>query len=272
MLDTCVRDLMRPILITCPPATRLGEAAALLTRHRVHALIVADAAGMPLGVLSDIDLLAGEWLGDRRENLETMRAVTAGELMTAPAATIDAAAPAAEAAARLRSERIHRLVVTDMDRAVGVIAVSDLVNGLAPRVVERRTVADAMSQGMVACREETSVAAAARAMGERRTRSVVVVSARGEPLGVVTGFDLLAYCGAGDPSEPVARVMHRPLTIGPAASLREAAEVMLTHHVLRLLVVDPAEPDSMPLGLISTSDIVVEMAASGSVWRTGTGA
>ncbi len=267
MIEAHVRDLMRPILITCPPATRLGEAASLLTRHRVHALIVADAAGMPLGVLSDTDLLAGEWLGDKPNNLQVMRGMTAGELMTAPAATIDAARPAAEAAARLRAERIHRLVVTDMDRAVGVIAVSDLVNGLAPRLVQRRTVADAMSYGLVTCREDTPVAAAARAMGERRTRSVVVVSARGEPLGVVTGFDLLAYCGAGDPSEPVSRVMHRPLTIGPAASLREAADHMLTHHVHRLLVVDPDDPDSMPLGLISTSDIVVEMAASGSVWR-----
>jgi CBS domain-containing protein len=267
MLTTRVRDLMRSVLFTCPPQTTLGEAADLLTRHRVHALIVADPAGLPLGVLSDIDLLAGEWLGTNPANLATMRAMTAGELMTAPAASIDAGAPAVQAADRMRAGRIHRLVVTEMERAVGVIAVSDLVNGLAPRVVERRTVADAMSRGLVTCRADTPVAAAARAMGERRTRSVVVVSAHGQPLGVVTGFDLLAYCGEGDPTEPVSRVMHPPLTIAPHASLREAADLMLSHHVHRLLVVDPAEPDSMPLGLISTSDIVVEMAASGSVWR-----
>jgi CBS domain-containing protein len=267
MLTARVRDLMRPVLFTCPPQTTLGQAADLLTRHRVHALIVADPAGMPLGVLSDIDLLAGEWLGDNPANLKTMQTMTAGELMTAPAAAIDAAAPAVEAARRMRTERIHRLVVTEMDRGIGVISVSDLVNGLAPRVVERRTVADAMSRGIVTCRADTPIAAAARAMGERRTRSIVVVSTRGEPLGVVTGYDMLAYCGEGDASDPVSRVMHTPLTIGPGASLSEAADLMLTHHVHRLLVVDPAEPDSMPLGLISTSDIVVEMAASGSVWR-----
>jgi CBS domain-containing protein len=117
-----------------------------------------------------------------------------------------------------------------------------------------------MSQGLVTCRAETSVAAAARAMGERRSRAIVVVSPHGRPLGVITGFDLLAYCDSGDPCEPVARVMHPPLTIGAAASLRDAADRMLAHHANRLLVVDPAEPDTMPLGMISTAEIVAELS------------
>lgn len=263
MITTRVRDLMRPVLITCPPNTPLGAVAATLTRHRVHAIIVADATGMPLGVLSDIDLLAGQWLGEDPAKAERLRAVTAAEVMSAPAITIDAAAPAREAAARLRTLHIHRLVVTDMERAVGVIAVSDLVNGLAPRGRERTTVADVMARGIVACRAETTVAEAARAMSERRTRAVVVVSAHGRPLGVVTGFDLLAYCDGGDPTDLVTTVMHPPLTIGPAATLRAAADHMLANHVHRLLVVDPAEPDSVPLGLISTSDLVVELAPPG---------
>lgn len=261
MITTRVRDLMRPNLITCPPNTPLGAVAATLTRQRVHAIIIADATGMPLGVLSDIDLLSGEWLGDDPAKLSLLRGLTAAELMTSPAITIDAAAPASEAAARLRALHIHRLVVTDMERAVGVIAVSDLVNGLAPRLPERLTVADAMAHGIVACRAETSVAAAARVMSERRTRSVVVVSPHGRPLGVVTGFDLLGYCDAGDTTDPVTKVMHPPLTIGPEATLRAAAEQMLAQRVHRLLVVDPAEPDSVPLGVISTSDLVVELAA-----------
>jgi CBS domain-containing protein len=107
------------------------------------------------------------------------------------------------------------------------------------------------------------VAAAARAMTERHTRSVVVVGPHGQPLGVVTGFDLLEYCDAGDPAELVSKVMHPPLTIGPQATLRAAADLMLAHHVHRLLVVDPNEPDTMPLGIISTSDLVTELAANG---------
>lgn len=93
-----VRDLMHRGLVTCPPETRLGDAASLLVRHRVHALVVADSEGRPLGVLSDTDLLAGEWLSTDGEGLAVMLGMTAGELMTAPPETIDVDAPAGEAA------------------------------------------------------------------------------------------------------------------------------------------------------------------------------
>jgi CBS domain-containing protein len=49
--------------------------------------------------------------------------------------------------------------------------------------------------------------------------------------------------------------------------LREAADQMLRHEVHRLLVVAPDDPAQVPLGLISTSDIVGEMAAPESVWQ-----
>jgi CBS domain-containing protein len=42
---------------------------------------------------------------------------------------------------------------------------------------------------------------------------------------------------------------------------------MIENHHHRLIVVDPDQPDSMPLGIISSYDIVNEMARPGSVWR-----
>jgi CBS domain-containing protein len=58
--------------------------------------------------------------------------------------------------------------------------------------------------------------------------------------------------------------MHPPITIQPTAPLREAADMMLRLRVHRLLVLDPAAPEGIPLGLISTADIVVEMASHAS--------
>ncbi len=256
-----VRDLMRPSLITCPPGTTLGQAANLLARHNIHALVISDPAGLAIGVLSDMDLLAGEWLSAERPTPTVKLAQTAGDLMTSPPATIDGDAPATEAADRMRRDRLHRLVVTELDRPVGIVAVSDLVHDLAAKTANAQTVEQAMSRGLVVCRETTPISGAARAMHERRSRSVIVVDVRGRPLGVVTGFDLLPYCDNGDVSQPVSVVMHPPITIQPSASLREAADMMLRLNVHRLLVLDPAEPDGMPLGLISSADIVVEMAS-----------
>lgn len=262
-----VRDLMHSGLIACRPDTPLGEAAALLAEHRVHALIVTAPDGTPLGVLSDTDLLAGEWLSTDDASFSAMTSLTAGEMMSSPPAVIDADRSVEEAAARMYGERLSRLLVTADGSAVGVIAVSDLVGNLARGPRERSTVADVMSWAIVTCLAETPLRAAARAMDERRSRSIVVVDQRGAPVGVLTGFDLLSVYDGKPLDGTVADLMHPPVTISRDASLREAADGMLTHEVHRLVVVEPDDPAQIPVGVISTSDIVAEMAAPGSVWR-----
>ncbi|MEW6567288.1 MAG: CBS domain-containing protein [Chloroflexota bacterium] len=264
-----VRDLMHPGLVTCRPETTLGQAAVLLTQHRFHSLIVADGEGRPLGILTDFDLLAAEWLSTDDESLQVMRKMTAGELMTTPIDTIGANEPASVAAERMHSSGISRLMVTEGGNPVGVISVSDLVASLVRQgTVARATVADVMSRAYLVCRDTTPVASVARGMTDARYRSVLVVNDRGQVLGVVSGLDLIAYCreeGCGEGT--AAQVMHPALTIHPTASLREAADKMIDHHHHRLVVVDPSEQEAMPLGIISSYDIVAEMAQPGSVWR-----
>jgi CBS domain-containing protein len=260
---------MHPGLITCRPDASLGQVAAMLTQHRIHALVVADRDGRPLGVISDFDLLAAEWLSTDAASLKAMRAMTAGELMTAPIDTIEADAPAGHAAERMRAEGISRLLVTDAGKPAGVISISDLVASMTQAAeVGRGTVADVMSRAILVCRDATPLPDVARGMTDARYRSVLVVDAQGKSLGVISGLDLLAYCGeAGCADAKAAEVMHPALTVSPAATLREAADKMIENHHHRLVVVDPDQPESMPLGIISSYDIVNEMARPGSVWR-----
>jgi CBS domain-containing protein len=105
-------------------------------------------------------------------------------------------------------------------------------------------------------------------MTDAHYRSVLVVDSLGRPKGVISGLDLLTYCGeAGCADATADQVSHEALTISPRATLREAADRMIENHHHRLVVVDPDQPDSMPLGIISSYDIVNEMARPGSVWR-----
>jgi CBS domain-containing protein len=249
-------------LITCPAEAKLGEVAQILVRNRIHAVVVVDGQGEPVGVLADSDLLAGEWLATDPESFELMRSFTAGELMTTPVTTIEADAPASEAALQLRNEHLSRLVVVKDGQAVGVIAVSDFVRALAQASMAPRTVADVMSRAIVVSHPDTQVPDLARGMSERRSRSVVVLDRAGRALGVVTGHDLLA----ADREATAEQLMHPPITIAPSATLREAADSMVQNEVHRLVVTDPEELDALPLGLISTYDIVAEMAEPGSVW------
>ena len=67
-------------LITCRQDAALGQVAVLLTQHHVHALVVVDRDRRPIGLISDFDLLAGEWLSADAESLSVMRKLTAAAI------------------------------------------------------------------------------------------------------------------------------------------------------------------------------------------------
>ncbi len=264
-----VRDLMHPGLHTCHADDTLGQVAALLTQYHVHALLVADGGNHILGIISDYDLLAGEWLASDPQGLATMRQLTAGELMSTPVESVEANLPLKTAAHKLVEKDINRLLVTDEGQPVGVISTSDFVSSIARQEAPRReTVADVMSDAILVCRDKTPLASAARTMTQAGWRSVLVVDAKGKPLGVVSGKDLMPYVVNGiDDSLTVSNIMHPVLTIDIHASLQEAANLMIQKHYHRLVVSDHKDPQAFPLGIISSYDIVAEMAKPDSIWQ-----
>ena len=125
-----------------------------------------------------------------------------------------------------------------------------------------------MSHAILVCRGKTPVLSAAYAMTSSGWRSVLVVDLNGKVIGVVSGHDLMKLVKNGvDEKLTVRDVMHPALTIDINASLREAADMLIQNHYHRLVVVDKENPDSFPLGAISTFDIVAEMARPDSVWQ-----
>jgi CBS domain-containing protein len=264
-----VKDLMHRGLITCKPDATLGEVAVLLHQHRVHALVVANDETQPLGIIADFDLLAGEWLSSDAESLNTMRTLTASDLMSHPVDSIEADIPLPDAVQEIINKHISRLLVTEKGRPVGVISLSDFVASIAgAEKTKRETVGDVMSDAILVCRGKTPLTVAARAMTSTGWRSVLVVDAKGKVLGVISGRNLLEFVGQDiDPQQTVRDVMHPALTIDIQASLREAVDKMIQNHHHRLVVIDKEDPDAFPLGIISSSDIVAQMAQPDSVWQ-----
>jgi len=264
-----VRDLMHPGLFTCRPDAPLGKVSVLLTQHHVHALIVSEHDGRPIGIISDYDLLAGEWLSADSQSLATMRNLTAGELMSSPIDSIEASMLLGVAAHMLIEKDINRLLVTEKGVPVGIISTSDFVSSIAMQEKPlRKTVADVMSDAILVCREKTPLVSAARTLTQAGWRSVLVVDSKGKPEGVVSGKDLLPYVENGvDEKLTVRDIMHPALTIDIHARLRDAADLMIQKHYHRLVVVDQDDPRAFPLGIISSFDIVAEMARPGSIWQ-----
>lgn len=265
-----IHDLMHKGLITCPPTAPLGHVAALLDQHQIHALVVGENAEQPIGIISDFDLLAGEWLSVDEVSLDAMRRLTARDLMTSPIETVEADTTVRDAAARMDRKQIHRMLVTQSGKPVGVISTSDFVAEIAAQEPLRRaTVGDVMSRTFLVCRDDNPVLSAARTMTQAGWRSIVVVDSGGNLQGMLTGHSLVQLAGDGIDENMIVRdLMNREIiTVGIDASLQEAANLMIQNHRHRVVVVDKDNPGSFPLGVISSFDIVAEMARPQSVWQ-----
>ncbi len=265
-----INDLMHKGLIICLPGASLGQVAAMLTEHHVHALVVAEQADRPLGIISDFDLLAGEWLSVDDESLNAMRKLTARDLMTSPIETVDASTPVNETARRMDARDVHRMLVIEAGTPVGIISISDFVAGIADQEeVKRKTVGDVMSDTFLVCREDNTVLSAARTMTQAGWRSIIVVNSKGKLEGVISGHDLVRLAGdIVDENLKVSELMNRNfITIDINSSLQQAADLMIQNHQHRVIVIDENDSDSFPLGVISSFDMVAEMARPGSIWQ-----
>ncbi|WP_229907580.1 CBS domain-containing protein [Amycolatopsis oliviviridis] len=101
-----------------------------LARYGISAVPVVDAAGVPVGVVSEADLLTR--LDHRRRRRRHARlgktgALLARDLMTSPAATIGADTSVTAATVRLADAGIRRLFVVEAGKLVGVVARRDLL-------------------------------------------------------------------------------------------------------------------------------------------------
>lgn len=131
MRDARVRDWMHVGAITCGPDAPVEDVAAAMAAHDVSALVVVDADGYAVGVISRTDLVNATFV---QPYLRHWRGMAARHLMSAPVISVRADTPVAEAAGLMRERRIHRLVVTAVEgareRPIGILSVTDLAGRL----------------------------------------------------------------------------------------------------------------------------------------------
>lgn len=125
-MNVKVKDLMREQVVTAQPHHTVAHVRALLERHHIHAVPVVDTEGRPVGIVSTSDLL-----GDARDG-----APVSG-IMTDRVLTVPAYDDVSTAARIMRNHQIHRVIVTDEQRVVGVLSAFDLLQ----LVEDRRFVA-----------------------------------------------------------------------------------------------------------------------------------
>jgi len=127
------------------------------------------------------------------------------------------------------------------------------------------TVGDVMALEPIVIQAEASLSEAARAMDRFHVHGLPVVDHAGSLVGVVSQTDLVKaraaeYLWANWPGLAVRHLMTSPaITIHRSTPLGAAARRMERQHIHRLVVVAD-DDETLPIGVISTSDIVRAIA------------
>ena len=134
-------------------------------------------------------------------------------------------------------------------------------------VMHATTVADAMHHGIIACQPSATLAEVARTMVLGNLHCVAIVSDR--PPGpsklhaVITDLDLLRWAAGANAHHPARQIARSPaIKIKTDASLYEATELMVDHHVDHLVVIDT--DGGAPVGILSSLDVARALAGTPS--------
>ncbi|WP_051795885.1 CBS domain-containing protein [Streptomyces sp. NRRL S-87] len=176
-----VADLMTDDVVSVAPETPVKDVAKVLAQHDITGVPVLDEEDRVLGIVSQTDLLARvgaagaegavptgsrQWpdgSGPRwpagtgpedpaaGQGSAVPSPVTARELMSAPAVTVHADEPAADAARLMTRRGVERLPVVDVeDRLVGIVTRRDLLRlFLRPDAEIRHRVEDDVLSGVL---------------------------------------------------------------------------------------------------------------------------
>ena len=119
-----------------------------------------------------------------------------------------------------------------------------------------------MSRSVLTCTPETPVREAARRMAEHHVSALVVVEeSSGDLEGIVTRTDLARAYDKDLDSVTVDTVMSGQVeTIIPEIPVSAAVLIMLDRNVDRLVIMHAKPGPQRPVGVLSLSDIVQDMA------------
>jgi CBS domain-containing protein len=135
-----VSDVMTSHVHVASPLAPFKLLVRLIEENRVSAIPIVDQQGVPVGIVSETDLLLKErrheleasndllHLNKRRRDRAKAAATVASEVMTIPPITVALDTSLSEAARHMQEKNVRRLVVVDKrGRIAGIVSRSDLL-------------------------------------------------------------------------------------------------------------------------------------------------
>lgn len=128
-----VGQVCNPYVVTIETGSSVYLAARLMRERHVGDLIVVDDDGLPMGIITDRDIVVG-LVAEEITDLESLHV---DEVITRELVTIDETDTVADAAEVMREHGIRRLPVTDPDGVlVGIFTLDDALAVLSETLEE----------------------------------------------------------------------------------------------------------------------------------------
>jgi CBS domain-containing protein len=108
-------------VLTCTTRSLVSDAVAILADRRIGALPVTDGTALA-GMFSERDVIYG-----LRQHGPAVLSMTVGEVMTAPALTVEPETTVLQALSLMTRRRIRHLPVIAAGEMVGFVSIGDLV-------------------------------------------------------------------------------------------------------------------------------------------------
>jgi CBS domain-containing protein len=115
-MTVAVAHIMNTKVIYAAPDHTIDHVRELMASKKIHALPVIGRNKKMLGIVTTADVA---------RSIEDTAPVR--HVMSDMVITVSATDPASEAARLMRQNNIHHLVVTDRDKAVGIVSTFDLL-------------------------------------------------------------------------------------------------------------------------------------------------
>lgn len=262
-----VREAMRRQVIHLPEEAPLEQAIRYNIKYKVNAVLITDDQKAGLGVVSKTDLMGAYYAG-------LPLSTACGQVMMGPPLFCGAQETLDQALDVMRTNRVHRLYVREADSktVTGVLAYPDIVgllyrycnrceHSLRSKSVWNQTLPDqlrireVMTGEIYAHQEDDSLWTVMEGLATHRFGAVLIKTATGLPLGVVSKTDLMLAYIHGQPTDTrAAEIMTAPvLACDGNAPVVEALKTMIFSDVHRLFVYQDS-PQNL-VGVLSLSDV-----------------
>lgn len=124
-----------------------------------------------------------------------------------------------------------------------------------------------MHNGVIGCKSDTPLSEVVRILSDTDIHALVVTGDSGEIAGIISHMDVIRHHDQDLAKLTASQVMtSNVITVTPDAKVADAIDVMVKKRIHRLVVTEAEGSKLLPVGVLSTTDIVREMRGSKWTW------